>query len=39
MVQDILHDERAGDLLCDYGAGNQWIAERKTAADLAASMM
>ena len=24
-----------GDLLCDYGGGNRWIAERKTASDLA----
>ena len=27
-----------GDVVCDYGAGNQWIAERKTATDLARSI-
>ena len=38
---DVPHAVRnlaVGDLMCDYGAGNHWIAERKTAADLAASL-
>ena len=39
---DVPHAVRnlaVGDLMCDYGAGNHWIAERKTAADLAASLI
>ena len=27
-----------GDLVCDYGGGNQWVAERKRADDLAKSI-
>ena len=39
---DVPHQVRnlaVGDLVCDYGAGNQWIAERKTASDLAQSIV
>ena len=41
-VLDVPHLVRSlavGDILCDYCAGNQWIAERKTATDLAASII
>ena len=38
---DVPHHVRnlsVGDLFCDYGSGNQWLAERKTASDLAQSI-
>ena len=38
-VPHLVRNLSVGDLVCDYGAGNKWIAERKTAADLAASLM
>ena len=34
-VPHLVRNLAVGDLVCDYGAGNQWIAERKTANDLA----
>ena len=36
-VPHLVRNLAVGDILCDYCAGSQWIAERKTATDLAAS--
>ena len=30
-VPHLVRNLAVGDILCDYCAGNQWIAERKTA--------
>ena len=38
-VPHLVRKLAVGDILCDYCAGNQWIAERKTATDLAASII
>ena len=38
-VPHLVRNLAVGDLVCDYGAGNQWIAERKTANDLAQSIV
>ena len=38
-VPHLVRNLAVGDLVCDYGAGNQWIAERKTASDLAQSIV
>ena len=38
-VPHLVRKLAVGDILCDYCAGNQWIAERKTATDLAASIV
>ena len=38
-VPHLVRNLAVGDILCDYCAGNQWIAERKTATDLAASII
>ena len=38
---DVDHSVRnlaVGDIVCSYGGANQWIAERKTASDLAQSI-
>ena len=37
-VPHIVRNLCVGDILCDYGPGSQWIAERKTASDLARSI-
>ena len=37
-VPHLVRNLAVGDLLCDYGGGNMWLAERKTAADLAQSI-
>ena len=37
-VPHLVRNLAVGDLLCDYGGGNQWVAERKTASDLAQSI-
>ena len=36
-VPHLVRKLAVGDILCDYCAGNQWIAERKTATDLQAA--
>ena len=41
VLLDIPHEScnlPVGDLVCDYGSGNKWIAERKSAPDLAVSI-
>ena len=38
-VPHLVRNLAVGDLHCDYGCGNQWIAERKTASDLAHSII
>ena len=41
VLLDIPHEScnlLVGDLVCDYGSGNKWIAERKSAPDLAVSI-
>ena len=41
VLLDVPHEScnlPVGDLVCDYGAGNRWILERKTASDLAVSI-
>ena len=38
-VPHLVRNLAVGDLVCDYGGGNRWIAERKTASDLAQSIV
>ena len=38
-VPHLVRKLAVGDILCDYCVGNQWIAERKTATDLATSLI
>ena len=38
-VPHLVRNLAVGDLVCDYGGGNRWIAERKTASDLAQSFV
>ena len=38
-VPHLVRNLAVGDLVCDYGGGIRWIAERKTASDLAQSIV